>query len=112
MRNQHFEVALQALMAHWLEIPLGMREKVAPCEMGSPLLSSGVVPWLKSVRTKGHPGDQENPHSTCLQRHLPPWGRACALDEPVREAKLLTVELPGTVYPSSKGAPYRSHASG
>lgn len=112
MRNQHFEVAPQAVMVPWLEIQLGMREKVAPCEMRSPLLSSGMVPWLKSVRTKGDSGNQENTCSTCLQRYLPPWGRARALDEPVGESKLLTVEFPGAVYPSSKGAPYRSLHSG
>ena len=29
MRNQHFEVAPQALVAHWLELQLGVMEKVA-----------------------------------------------------------------------------------
>lgn len=46
MRNQHFEVALEALVAHWLEIQLGGKGKIAPKsdkEPPSSILSSGPL---------------------------------------------------------------------
>lgn len=56
MRNQHFEVAPQVLVAHfqWLEIHLEDEGQDNPL-----FLSSAVVP-TKNVRTKGDPSDQEN----------------------------------------------------
>lgn len=52
MRNQHFEVAPQALVAHWLEFQLGVMEKVATSvRWGAPFCPQQWSLDSRSVRT-------------------------------------------------------------
>ena len=72
MRNQHFEVTLQAVVVQWLERQLGVREKLATQVRWGPPLPRPVLSSGPLTKKCGDSSDRKKP-LPLLQHYVPPW---------------------------------------